>query len=138
MEAYAPVAASPQGEPPNDANGPTLAAFERALRHESHNNHRRRPDLTWQQLRNGLQWGEEAVRERLEAEREPHRPRHRPLASDADPPSRVTAGSSRTGRGRRLVRAFAGSFGFSDVRQHLRTLLLRPVGPPVAAPVRPR
>ena len=67
--AYAPLPVPPQAEPPSDVQRPTLEAFELALRRETHNLERR-PDLLWQQLHNRLQWGGEAVREKLEPERE--------------------------------------------------------------------
>jgi hypothetical protein len=67
------VSMSPGGDLHNDSLRPslrpTLDAFERALGREAHNL-ARRPDLTWQQLYNRLQWAVEAVRERLEPERE--------------------------------------------------------------------
>ena len=68
-EAYALLVVSPERESQNDALRPTLEAFERALGRETHNL-LRRPDLTWQQLYNRLQWEGEAVRESLERERD--------------------------------------------------------------------
>lgn len=48
-------------------DGRTLYAFNRSLRLEAHNL-LRRPELTWQQLYNRLQWAGDALRERLEPE----------------------------------------------------------------------
>ena len=57
----------PQQTSPNTAQRPTLEAFEQAVRRETHNL-QRRPELTWQQLHNRLQWSEGAAR-LLERER---------------------------------------------------------------------
>ena len=46
----------------------TLEAFDRVMRHETHNL-ARRPDLLWQQLYNRLQWEDGSVPAILDAER---------------------------------------------------------------------